>query len=184
MTTISDNAKAGFDYMVTQGMKSGICTPEDNFEIAPLPLDAEFEETKLVILTVSSYLFRLIVMIYFTPDEKTKEHFARINKTQLSDMDEQAFIDAICECGNMCVGTLNRELARIFPHIGMSTPNILDKECKRYLTSLKCGHVQNFEITINQESKFHLTMCVSEYDDIDFAVDTSVVEDTGELEMF
>jgi len=184
MTTISDNAKNGFDYMLTQGAKLGLGASGDAIDVTILPQDAEFAEAKIAILTVSSYLFRIFVMIYFTQDQLTKEHFARVNKTQVADMDDQAFIDAICEAGNMVVGTLNRELARIFPHIGMSTPNIIDRRCNRNLDALHCGHIQHFEITVNQAMTFHATMCVSEYDDLNFSVDTAAVEDTGELEMF
>jgi hypothetical protein len=184
MTTISANAKVGFDYMLTQGVKGGLGASDDSVEVKILPEGTEFNETKIVVLTVSSYLFRLMVLIYFTPDDATKEHFARINRMQRADMDEKAFVDAISEAGNMSVGSLNRELARVFPHIGMSTPNIIDKNCSNYLHVLKCGHIQNFEICINQSTIFHATLCVCEYDDVDFSVDTTAVEDTGELEMF
>ena len=183
---ISINAQDGFDHMFTKGIKGGLAaSSEDCCEIALLPDLAELEETKLVILTVSSYLFRLMVLIYFTPDKATKEHFARVNKMQVSDMSEQVLYDAISECGNICCGILNRELAHFFPSIGMSTPNILDRECATYLKMLKCGHTQHLRIDINNAVRFHASLCVCDHADLDFKVDLAEEEEsTGELELF
>lgn len=183
---ISNNARDGFDHMFTQGIKGGLAaSSEDSCEITFLPDLSEVEETKLVILTVSSYLFRLMVLIYFTPDEATKEHFARINKMQASDMSEQVFYDAISECGNICCGILNRELAHFFPNIGMSTPNILDKNCSSYLKMLNCGHIQHLRIDINNTVHFHASLCVCDYANLDFKVEITEEEaSTGELELF
>ncbi|MES2948060.1 MAG: hypothetical protein V4858_05895 [Pseudomonadota bacterium] len=80
-------------------------------------------------LTVASFLFRLPVLIYFSSDEATQGHFARINNIDPSEMSAQAFLDVIGECGNICCGTLNRELVLVCPHVAMSTPNIIEREC-------------------------------------------------------
>lgn len=183
---ISNSARDGFDYMFMQGIKGGLmATPDDHCTISVLPDLTEVKETKLVILTVSSYLFRLMVMIYFTPDQATKEHFARVNKTTVEDMDLQAFDDAISECGNISCGILNRELAHFFPNIGMSTPNILDKDCSSYLDILNLGHVRHLRVDINEAIHFHASLCVCAYADLDFAVDIrEEAASTGELELF
>ena len=183
---ISNNARDGFDYMFMQGIKGGlVASPEDNCEISVLPDLSEVKETKLVILTVSSYLFRLMILIYFTPDQATREHFARVNKSLVEDMSEQDFDDAISECGNISCGILNRELAHFFPNIGMSTPNILDRDCSSYLEILNTGHVQHLRVDINETIHFHASLCVCAYADLDFKVEISdEVASTGELELF
>ncbi|MBA3056487.1 MAG: hypothetical protein KJ614_18900 [Gammaproteobacteria bacterium] len=183
---ISNNARDGFDYMFMQGLKGGLlASPEDNFEISVLPDLSEVKESKLVILTVSSYLFRLMVLIYFTPDQATREHFARVNKSSVEGMSERDFDDAISECGNISCGILNRELAHFFPNIGMSTPNILDKDCSSYLAILNTGHVQHLRVDINETVHFHASLCVCAYADLDFKVEISEEEaNTGELELF
>lgn len=183
---ISSRAREAFDHLLRQGIKGGLlAAPEDTCEITVVRDLSEVKQTKIVILTVSSYVFRSVVLIHFTPDKVTQEHFARINKIQASDMSEQAFYDAIAERGNICCGTLNRELARFFPHIGMSTPNIIDKECSSYLGVLGCGHIQHFKVDINASVHFHVSVCVCDYADLDFAIEAAA-EDTsgGELEMF
>jgi len=100
---ISNHARDGFDHLLRQGIKGGlIASPEDTCEITAVSDLSDVKQTRIVVLTVSSYIFRLVVLIYFTPDNTTKEHVARINKLQASDMTEQAFYDAIAERGNIC----------------------------------------------------------------------------------
>ena len=95
------------------------------------------------------------------------------------------FYDAFAEFGNICCGQLNRELGHYFPHLGMSTPNVLETECLGYMSSLNGKHVQHFKVVINDSITFYAALCVCNDDTIDFAVravepDTS----TGELELF
>lgn len=183
---ISESARDGFNRLLSQSLKGSLAPlPDDSFELTMLPDLAEVMESKFVILTISSYLFRLMVLIYFSPDETTKEHFARINNVPVAEMSQQAFFDAISERGNMCCGILNRELGHHFAHMGLSTPNILDKECASKLNILGCGHIQHVRVDINNSVHFHASVCVCEFADLDFVVDEAAEEEsTGELEMF
>jgi hypothetical protein len=137
------------------------------------------------LLTVSSYLFRALILIFFSLNRETKEHFAAINKTDAQSMSESDFLDVIGECGNICCGTLNRELARHFPHLGMSTPNVLDRNCASHLQELSASYIRHFKIDINNGLTLHASLCVCDFADIDFTVDmTQAEESNGELEMF
>lgn len=183
---ISNQARNGFDHLLKQAIKSNmVASPDDVCEIGVIPDQSDIKQTKIVILTISSYLFRLMVLVYFTPDSRTKEHFARISGIEASDMSEQAFNDVIAECGNMCCGVLNRDLCQYFPHLGMSTPNFIEKNCSLYLHDLNPGHLQHFKVDINGDLLFHVSLCVSDYSDLDFVVDVNeVATNTGELELF
>jgi hypothetical protein len=126
-----------------------------------------------------------MVLIYFSPDEATRAHFARARRVSPAELGEQAFIDAISECANLCCGTFNRELGRVYPHIGMSTPNIMDRRCAQHLSLMEYGHLQHFVVRLNQRHDFHASLCVCEYEDLDFEVPPSAEpESTGELEFF
>ena len=104
---------------------------------------------------------------------------------EAADMSEQIFYDTIAERANICCGTLNRDLANFYPNIGMSTPNIIDKECSAYLDVLGCSHIQHFKVDINSSVQFHVSLCVCEYADLDFTVDLNEeIASTGELELF
>ncbi len=183
---ISNRARDNFDQMLMLGIKASIggATPEA-CEITPLSGKAEIQESKVVVLTVASYLFRLLVVIYFSPDDSTKAHFASLGNIDPAEMTEQAFLDALRECGNMCCGTLNRELARVYPHVAMSTPNIIERECVNYLESLNGGHLQHFRAVNGDGKEWHLSLCVRDYADIDFewAVEEESVS-AGEMEFF
>jgi CheY-specific phosphatase CheX len=183
---ISNHARNGFDHLLKRAIQSTmVASPNDVFEIAVIADPTEIKQTKIVILTVSSYLFRLMVLIHFTPDSSTKELFSRINHVEASEMSEQSLYDAIAECGNMFCGVLNRDLCQFFPHLGMSTPNFIDKNCSSYLNTLNPGHIQHLKVNINDTPLFHVSMCVSNYSDLDFVVNVNeTVTHTGELELF
>ena len=183
---ISKRARESLDQMVTVGIIACLGGAEaEACKITLLPNSAEIQESKVVVLTVASYLFRLFVLIYFSPDESTKTHFASINHIDPAEMTEPELLDAICECGNICCGTLNRELARVYPHVAMSTPNIIERECANYLESLGAGHLQHFRALAGDGKLFHFSLCMRNYADIDFewAPEVDAVS-AGEMEFF
>jgi CheY-specific phosphatase CheX len=181
---ISERAKSLMNTMLIQGMRSALLRPED--EVVSLGEVSSIEpvsEKEMVMLSVASYEFRLLIMIYFDRDAATLGHFAGKTRMSAEAMDHQMFDDAISECGNLCCGTFNRELGRAFTHIGMSTPNIIDSRCAEHLTLLKYGHLQHFELLLQSGVRFRLSMCVCEYKDLDFELEAPAgTENTGELE--
>ena len=182
---ISNQAQEGFEYVFRHGLKESLSPlADDDCVLTVLPDLKEAQEPQVVILTISSFLVRLIVLIHFAPDTATKEHFARLNNKSLAEMDTRTFYDIISECGNLCCGVMNRDLLAVFPHMGLSTPSILHKQCAAYVDILKCEHIKHIRVDINSTVRFHATLCVSEHADLDFSVDIAAEESTGELEMF
>ncbi|HTH43818.1 MAG TPA: hypothetical protein VL528_01940 [Oxalicibacterium sp.] len=181
---ITSSAKEGFNLLLTQALKDSLAPSGAHCEVSMLADDSSIRESKMAVLTVSSYLFRLMVMFHFTPDAATLGYFSRLNNAA-ADVAEQECLDAIAERGNLCCGILNRELSAYFPHIGMSTPNVIDRHCAAYLQMLNCGHIQHFAIDIDDAPRLHVSLCVSEYAEIDFTVDAEAGgSNTGELELF
>lgn len=182
---ISQSAKDGFDTLLRQALRTSLVPDGTEVDMSVIDDVASISARKMVVLTVSSYLFRMMVMFYFTPDAATKAHFARLNRIAPEEMSEQAFMDAIAECGNLCCGILNRDLGRFFPHLGMSTPNVIDKNCAAYLQKLNLGHLRHLAVDMPETPRFHVTLCVSAYAEMDFAVSEEEVDaGTGELELF
>ena len=183
---ISQQAQDALDFIVTGALKNALsASPDDHCEIEALSDVGDIKERKAVMLTVSSYLFRVVTLIYFTLNNDTQQHFAAINRAEPETMGESDYLDVIGECGNIFCGALNRELAHHFPHLGMSTPNVLDRECVNYLHELEAGYIKHFKITINYALTLHASLCVCDFADIDFTVDmTQTEESNGELEMF
>jgi hypothetical protein len=182
---ISEQVKAGFDQILVKALKDSFSSGEHVADVSIAHGVEEFPQTDVIMFTVSSYVFRLMVMIYFSPDNETMAHFARIRGVDAQEMDQQALIDAVSENGNLCCGILSRELGKYFPHIGMSTPNKLDKRSIPYLQSMKHAHYQDFSISIADTEYFHVSLCVFDYDNLDFTVDIEEEStETGELELF
>ncbi|HEY4318155.1 MAG TPA: hypothetical protein VGN04_11165 [Herbaspirillum sp.] len=183
---ISQSAREGFDHLLTRALRASLTVSEEQAcDINVIPGLDLAESSTMVVLTVSSYLFRLIVMLHFSSDQGTRDHVAGVNKIAPEEMSEQSFHDAIAECGNICCGILNRDLGPIFPHIGMSTPNMIDTRCAAYLDMLDGGHIQHFEVNIEQAPMFRVSLCVCDYADLDFVIDVDDAgAETGELELF
>jgi hypothetical protein len=181
---ITERAKSSFDRLLQAGLKSGLSTQDGPVVIEPVAELGKIKDKKIVILTVSSYLFRAMAIVYFRPDAATRAFFARGDESAL---DDQAFYDRVAECGNICCGTLNRDLGRHFPHVGMSTPNIIDTDCMGYVGLLGCGLVRHYRLRLPGDLTMHASLCVTDYGTVDFHVEQQLEEEdvsTGELELF
>lgn len=183
---ISTRAQKHFDEMLTLGIKASLGGSASNVsEVEPVTTLKDIKETHAVMITVASFLFRLSVLIYFSPDEATRRHFVGVEGDDSAATDDQTFFDAIRECCNVCCGSLNRELARVFPHVAMSTPNIIERECGNHLETLKGGYLQHFRATTDAGSQFYVTLCVRDYANVDFEwAMAQETESSGELEFF
>ena len=183
---ITNNACESLDHLLLQGIKN--CLTDRDSDSCDINVQHDLtgsHEPHLAVLTISSYLFRLMVLIHFSADDPTRQHMAKLSKSSLRDMNQQVFMDAICERTNMFCGSLSRDLSRDFPHIGMSTPNIVDRQCAAHLHLLNPGHKRHFKVQVNATAQFHVTLCVNSYDKLDFVVDKTAAEvGGGELEMF
>ncbi len=68
----------------------------------------------------------------------------------------------------------------------MSTPNIIDKDCMKYIDLLGCSLVRHYRVVLAGELTMYASLCVSSYGLVDFHVDPAVGAevDAGELELF
>jgi len=182
---ISNTAQNTLNQMLVRAIKtSPLVSEAGSYEINPAASICQISASKMVVLTVSSYKFRLTFMIHFMPDEKTKTHFMPATNCGAADWNERAFMDAMRECGNICCGNLNRDLVRAFPHVGMSTPNIIDVQCAAFLGKLGAGYLVHSDVVILYGPKFQVSLCINAFDYLDFSLDFVEAEVTGELELF
>ena len=182
---ISSAAQQSFNQMVVRAIQASPLAQGGVLRtVELLPELSQVHSTQAAVLTVSSYVFRLTFMLHFSDDAATRAHFAAIARVATDELQEQAFMDAIRECGNICCGNLNRDLVRVFPHLGMSTPNILDRRCADHLGRLGAGHLQHFALLGAGGPQFAVTLCVNAFSALDFTAELTQDEQTGELEMF
>ena len=183
---ITERAKTSFDRLLVSSLKSGMPVGGASVSVESLKELGKVKQSKIVVLTVSSYLFRAMAILYFNPDAATRAYFNRGAEDGAPPLADAEFYDRVAECGNVVVGALNRDLGTFFPHVGMSTPNVLDKDCMQYLDLLGCSLTRHYRIVLDGELTLFATLCVADYGLVDFHVDTAVevAVDTGELEMF
>lgn len=184
---ISQRAKAGFDRMVMQGMRASLVKPGDVVtELTPVPAWRQPPASHAVVLSVASLLFRMLVVVYFSDTPAMRRHFAGLSHQNAEDLSLQAFQDAVCEAGNLCCGSVNRDLGGLYAWVGMSTPHIVESHCTQHLGILKAGHLQHFQLLLDGEPPLHLTLCVSESEnlDFDFQLPAPADQGVGELELF
>ncbi|MEY4591267.1 MAG: hypothetical protein RIR18_162 [Pseudomonadota bacterium] len=185
MAIVSDLAKKGLDALFTKAVTSHlILQPSDSIQIEPIPdyKRKAIEEKQFFILTIANFFFKVLVIFHVNHDEKTMAYFSRPDA-------ELGFDDVFPEICNLCCGALNRELGFYFPHLGMSTPYQLDRDCLDFMDLLRPAHLSQFHIQVNGEVELHATLCVCAYRPLDFRFDTlralaAPLEETGVLELF
>ncbi len=135
-------------------------------------------DPQVVVLTISSILFRLMLVLNFDTGEATRGYF-------LKDEAQGAFPEVYAELANLCCGAMNQELLNYFPDLGMSTPYVLSARCVPHLENLKPAYLGGFEIVVGASARITATLCVCAHGPIDFVADVSAHEESsGELELF
>lgn len=182
---ISDQAQAGLDFLLTKALQESFGRSSGDVIVTEEAAVAGSSGEKVIIFTVASYLFKLMVILHFSMDDATKGYFLGDAQEDEAAREDQALIDAVSESGNLCCGILSRELGRFFPHIGMSTPNMVDKRSMPYLAAMDYGYLKHFHVDLAGQACLHASLCVFDYDTLDFMVDMAEESsDTGELELF
>lgn len=132
----------------------------------------------IVVLTISSYLFRLLTIFHVDPDGSVGNYFKRGDAVG-------SFAETFGEIGNLCCGAMNRELGNHFSHLGMSTPHMLRARCADHLKVLRPGYTARHRIDINGEISLHATLCLCAYAPIDFrAMPPDPTMESGSIELF
>lgn len=178
---ISAHAKDSFDRIFRKAAHTRLpVAAGDLCEIVPIAQAGAgaSRESQVVVLTISSIVFRLLLILHFDEDDTTRGYY-------LNDGDEQPFQEAFLEICNLCCGAMNQELLRYFPDLGMSTPYVLGARCLPHLRELKPALVSSYSVVLNGAVRLAATVCVCTHAPLDFVADTSAVEETsGELELF
>jgi hypothetical protein len=178
---ITGNAKDSFERIFRKAAQARLpLDSADTCEIVPIDeagLGAT-KNTQVVVLTISSIVFRLLLILHFDETDSTCGYY-------LKETSDRPFQEVFLEICNLCCGAMNQELLRYFPDLGMSTPYVLSARCLPHLRELKPAFLSSYSITLNGSVQLGATVCVCAHAPLDFVADTSVVEETsGELELF
>ena len=178
---ITAHAKDSFERIFRKAAQARLpSSPDDECAIMPLAQTGESaaQGTQLVVLTISSIVFRLLLILHFDENDSTRGYY-------LKEADERPFQEAFLEICNLCCGAMNQELLRYFPDLGMSTPYVLSAHCLPHLHELQPALLSSYSVTLGGTARLGAILCVCAYAPVDFIADTSAVEETsGELELF
>ena len=132
----------------------------------------------LLVVTISSFVFRLLTLFQVGADAATRAYY--VNGAQ------QSLDEAFREFANMCCGALNRELSEQIPHLAMSIPYTLSSQCLAFLGDLRPSFLSSSAVTINDSVRLQVTLCMCCSAAVDFVASAAPVAETtaGELEMF
>lgn len=176
---ISSNAQDSFDRIFRKAARSRLALhAEDTCDVATAAQGDAVGGEQAMILTISSIAFRLLLVLRFDDEDRTRAYYT-------GEAPGRSFDEACLEIGNLCCGAVNQELLQVFPDLGMSTPYVVSARCLPYLDALKPGYMAAYTVTINDAVRVAATVCVSTHAPQDFVADVrDEVESGGELELF
>ncbi|MFT5162953.1 MAG: hypothetical protein ACI9FJ_001534 [Alteromonadaceae bacterium] len=139
-----------------------------------------------VVLTISSHQFRVIYFLHFNNTLPCQDYIAKELKVNRDNLTDSRFYDYLCEVGNSYFGAVKRLLGNSVTSMGMSTPNILDKSCLKYVTELDIQTSGFATAQLNGQALLYASYHLSASTELDFTVAQAVKEDvdSGELEFF
>ena len=175
---ISERAKDSIARIFEGAARSRLPVSESHAcEIVALPGGATPRHQWVVVLTISSMHFRLLLLLHFDDDASLRDYYVPEASRPLS--------EAFMEVANLCCGAMNQQLVAHFPDLGMSTPYLLSSACVPWLAALKPDHVASYDLRFEGSVRIGATLCVCANAPVDFAAEESVAADTGgELELF
>jgi hypothetical protein len=177
---MNEQSKQNIELAFHRALRASVTrAPGDVCAIAPAagPELREHADGKLLVVTISSFVFRLLTLFQVAANPATREYYV---STAGQSLDE-----AFREVANLCCGALNRELSQHIPHLAMSIPYTLSSQCIAFLGELRPQYLSSSAITINDTVQLQATLCMCCSAAVEFAASPVVLEQSsGELELF
>jgi hypothetical protein len=183
---LSEQTKQNIEQAFHRSLRASLIrTPDDVCAIAPVsgpgpvgqPVPAGQPGEILLVVTISSFVFRLLTLFQVGADPATRAYY--VSGAQ------QSLDEAFREFANMCCGALNRELAEQIPHLAMSIPYTLSSRCLAFLGELRPSFLSSTAVTINDSVRLQVTLCMCCSAAVDFVASAPpAATASGELEMF
>lgn len=186
---LSQRACDSLDRMMISGLRQGLVNGDAGACIETVDAVPPGAATHMAVLSIASFPFRLNTALHFSRSEALLEWAAR--RAGLDEgagpISEQQFIDVICEVGNLCCGSINRDLGEFQSFLGLSTPQILDARCLPHFVRDGAEHLRHFRVQVQPGLVLYASLCARAYLPQDFhwsgpPADAAV--ESGELEMF
>jgi hypothetical protein len=178
---ISDRSKQNLELAFHRAARESLVrNPSDACDISPAQSDLPAEQLsgEVLLITISSFAFRLLTIFYVANTPAARAYYFK-------DSGDQRICEVFAEVANLCCGAFNRELAHSFSHLAMSIPYTLSGQCMVFLDELKPQYLSSYGITINDSVQVRATLCMHCSAPVDVVVSAARLEDnSGALELF
>jgi hypothetical protein len=150
------------------------CVIADSRPLLPPATAAE----KLIVVTISSFKFRLLVIFHFDEAAAPREYFLGADA-------KRSMEEVFYEISNMCCGALNRDILCDFQHLAMSVPYTLAGACMTHISELRPEYISSSIVTINDSVRVRLTLCLCCSAPVAFSATSAASQtESGALELF
>ena len=143
---------------------------------------------EFTMLTISSYDFRIFVLLHSSCSPASMRYAANALSMPLEQLTTARYYDFLGELGNRFCGAFKRDLGYCFPHMGMSTPNRMRSESLKHLKNLSFAYDIHVSAQASEEAAFSASLFVSVYGTREFRLDNlrkvEAQAETGALELF
>ena len=186
---ISERAKIGFNSLLSRCLEESLrSSAYPSWSMEPVSDVKEIGKRQFIMLTVSSYDFRMVVLLHFLRNEASLNYVAETLQLSPGALEQSRYDDYLSEVGNTFCGAYKRELGKFFPYLGMSTPNMLAAESLPYVKTWPVEYETHLRAQDEGQAQFFGSLYITSSSDIDFNPQelSSQVEEveTGALEMF
>jgi hypothetical protein len=174
---ISSQSKSNLEAIFASvGASKLAMAPTDEVVVSAIQPRVDQYSDVAYMITVASFKFKLLI-IFRVPISQGAENYYRKASCELG------FHDVFPEICNLCGGAVNRELARQFEHLGLSTPNEVEAECFEHLAVLRPSTLSRHTVTINQIVSFDVFLAMVAYAPVEIVFPAPENHVAGELEL-
>ena len=189
LNMISERAKFGCNSLLSRCLGDSLRSSVfPAWTMVPLNNETEISHRQFIMLTISSYDFRMVVLLHFSRSAPLMKYVADMLKLSPEVLEQSRFDDYLAELGNTFCGAFKRALGNFFPYLGMSTPNVLFSESLKYVKTWPVEYETHLRAHDGGQVAFYGSLYVTSSGNLDFHVKelSSRVDDvqTGALEMF
>lgn len=186
---ISQRAKTGFENILHRCLQESLRTEaHPTWQLQPVTEENVIGVQRFIMLTISSYDFRLVVLLHFSCNEASNRYVADSLRQASSELPLTLYNDFLAEVGNTFCGAFKRELGHYVSHLGMSTPNQLDRESLKHVKSWPTDHDMHIHAQAEAGAEFYGSLYVSSFGELDFEfiqqAKNEAIAEVGALELF
>ena len=175
---ISERSKLSLDAMFHRAAEANLAMdPSHSVVVTPRRGAAAADKPASVyMITIASFHFKLLIFLELSETPFVREYYSKPDAGL-------GLHDVFPELCNMCAGAMNRELARQYHHLGMSTPNRVEQKCIDHLEALRPVHVSSHRIVIRGSIEIDALLGLCAYAPLDIVLQQPAEESAGVLEL-